>query len=358
MPDYDVAIVGAGPAGAATALRLARAGTRVLLLERSHFERPRVGESLAPEVTPLLRELGVEPPATQPSYGVRSHWGGTGSSSTLTNPHGTGWYVDRAAFDRRLAESAAAAGAELRLDTACRGVAGATSWTLTLSAGATTTARALVDATGRAARLGRHLGADRLAFDRLVAVTAFVPATDPGGFGLVETVPAGWCYSAPAGGGHLVAMLLTDADLGRTGSLTAPEEWRAALGPHTTARLGDVPIPELRTISAASQRLHRPPPTGTAAPGPTWLAVGDAALAQDPITGTGVVRALRSAKTAADVLLGTDPHRFAAYETALDQECTTYLHRRLAFYAAETRWPEAPFWQRRLRTLSARRTSA
>ncbi|WP_035856513.1 FAD-dependent oxidoreductase [Cryptosporangium arvum] len=437
MPDFDVAIVGAGPAGAATALRLARAGARVLLLERSHFENPRVGESLSPEVTPLLRELGVDLPAARPSYGVASHWGGTESSSTLSNPHGTGWYVDRAAFDRHLAEAAAAAGADLRLGTACLGAVRATQWTLTLSGGASATADFLVDATGRAARLGRHLGAERLAFDRLVAITAFVPAPDPGGFGLVETVPAGWCYSAPAGPGHLVTMLLTDADLGRDGSLTTVERWRASLGPHTAARLNDAPIGDLRTISAASQRLHRPRlaaeansaeaagagagagagansagtdparadpagaapgnpadaapgnPAGAAAGNPAgaaaagrrdgyWLAVGDAALAQDPITGTGVLRALRSAATAAEVLLGTDPHRFpaaglpaaglpaaglpaaglAAYEAALDQECTAYLHRRLSFYAAETRWPDAPFWQRRLRTLSARRTSA
>ncbi|MFG1924570.1 FAD-dependent oxidoreductase [Cryptosporangium sp. NPDC048952] len=363
MPNYDVAIVGAGPAGSATALRLARTGARVLLLERSHFERPRVGESLSPDINPLLHDLGIELTGAQPAYGIRSHWGGPAANSNLFNPYGTGWYVDRAAFDRHLAERAAAAGADLRENTACLNVVHDVSWTLTLATGATTTATTLVDATGRTARIGRQLGAERIAFDRLVAVTAFVPATDPGGFGLVETVPEGWCYSAPAGAGRLVAMVLTDADLGRDASLTTPERWRATLGPETAARLADAGITDLHVVSAASQRLHRP--TIDAA----WLAVGDAAMAQDPITGTGVVRALRAAKSAAETVLGGEPlrtgpvppapgtperDRFAAYETALDRETTTYLHRRATYYAAETRWPTAPFWQRRLRTLTAR----
>ena len=46
-----------------------------------------------------------------------------------------------------------------------------------------------------------------------VAVTGFAVDPAPGGFGLVETVPDGWWYSAPAGRGRLVTMLLTDADL-------------------------------------------------------------------------------------------------------------------------------------------------
>lgn len=373
MPHYDVAVVGAGPAGSATALRLARAGARVLLLERSHFEHPRVGESLSPEINPLLRELGVELSGAQQAHGIRSCWGGTGSTSHLFSPYGTGWYVDRAAFDRRLAGAAASAGADLRVGTACLDVVHEGAWTLVLTGGATATAQTVVDATGRAARIGRRLGAERLAFDRLVAVTAFVPAAEPGGFGLVETVPEGWCYSAPAGRGRLVAMVLTDADLVRDAALTTPERWRAALGPETAERLAGAAPPGLRVVSAASQRLRRRAGADhgdgvgvgvgdrvdEVRRGGRWLAVGDAASAQDPITGTGVVRALRAARAAADTLLGGDrlpapgQDGLAAYETALDRECTAYLHRRADYYAAETRWPTAPFWQRRLRMLTA-----
>ncbi|MFI5954423.1 FAD-dependent oxidoreductase [Cryptosporangium sp. NPDC051539] len=347
MSEFDVAIVGAGPAGSATARRLALAGCRVVLVERSRFGTPRVGESLSPSVTPLLAALGVRESfanlAPQESYGVRSSWGGRGesSSSTMVDPHGPGWYVDRAAFDRMLAAAAAAAGASLRLGVVCREVE--PGWVVRLSTGEPVSARVLVDATGRAARLGRRRDAERIAFDRLVAVTGFAPDPAPGGFGLVETVPEGWWYSAPAGASRLVTMLLTDADLSRDRRLTVRDRWLARLGSRTAARL-TAEVGTLRVVPARSQRLHR---REVAAP---WIAVGDAAFAVDPITGDGVAKALRGAETAAGAvlaLLDGDAGPLAAYEAALDRECTHYLRRRLDFYAAEARWPEAPFWNRR-----------
>jgi len=56
---FDAAVIGAGPSGSATARWLALWGYRVALVERSRFESPRIGESLAPIVQPLLRDLGV-----------------------------------------------------------------------------------------------------------------------------------------------------------------------------------------------------------------------------------------------------------------------------------------------------------
>src|SRR5262245_55026545 len=59
-PRYDVAVVGAGPAGAATATHLARAGWRVVLVDRALFPRDKpCAESLSPAAEPLLAELGA-----------------------------------------------------------------------------------------------------------------------------------------------------------------------------------------------------------------------------------------------------------------------------------------------------------
>lgn len=59
--DADVAVIGAGPAGAATALYAARAGRRVLLIDKQAFPRDKpCGEGLMPSGRPPLRELGLE----------------------------------------------------------------------------------------------------------------------------------------------------------------------------------------------------------------------------------------------------------------------------------------------------------
>ena len=169
---FDVIVAGAGPAGSATAIHLARAGRRVLLVERSGYERMRMGETLPPAVNPLLAELGVladcRDSATCPSYETASAWGGdeVADRSFIFSPHGHGWHVDRAAFDAPLAERAVAAGAVRR-----RGTWWARAWLTDDGVavevdGAPIAADHLVDATGRAARLARQLGAQAQAVRR------------------------------------------------------------------------------------------------------------------------------------------------------------------------------------------------
>lgn len=57
--DYDVGIIGGGPAGSALASYLAKAGVKCALFESEVFERPHVGESLVPATTPVLLEIGA-----------------------------------------------------------------------------------------------------------------------------------------------------------------------------------------------------------------------------------------------------------------------------------------------------------
>nr|WP_238351200.1 FAD-dependent oxidoreductase [Kribbella shirazensis] len=357
FPAYDVVVAGGGPAGAATARRLALAGHTVALLERSHFERPRVGETLAPSLQPLLRDLGVwerycalDP---LPSWGTRSIWSSAvpAEHSHLESGYGCGWHVDRRLFDRMLFDAAAGAGAEVSLGTSvvnCRYESG--SWQLTCSGGRRLTSRVLIDATGRSATIGRSLGARRFAIDRLVGITAQWTDVDVTveRYLLIESVPDGWWYTAPLPGNTMVAMLMTDADICRHHHLSASKPWRTHLQSTTAtalrvdgARLPTTP----RVYSAASHRLIRP---GDTRP---WFAVGDAALAVDPISGSGVPRALRTAEaaatTAAQLLTHpADATPVTSYESTRNTECTTYLSTRADYYDAALPHP-TPFWTRR-----------
>jgi hypothetical protein len=81
------------------------------------------------------------------------------------------------------------------------------------------------------------------------------------------------------------------------------------------------------------------------------LCVGEAALACDPITGDGIVRALRSGIFAsyaiADWLRRGEARGLARYRLMLQREFTTYRELRRDYYAHERRWPDSPFWWRR-----------
>jgi flavin-dependent dehydrogenase len=366
---FDVAVVGAGPAGSALARRLAWLGVRVVLIERSRFDQPRVGESMAPVLQARLRELGLWDHFVAltplPSWGTRSAWGEAEAAahSHLTSPWGCGWHVERSAFDRMLAEGAQQAGAVLMTGTAVqRCTWGDRAWRLQITPGPDEfETRVLVDATGRRMQIGRALGATRVVYDRLVGVAlAFSPVRgDARGHLLVETAEPGWWYSAPLpdatdepGRDTMMLMLMTDADLCAQQGLARRDGWQQALRATrlTHARVnGAAPCGKPQVHLAHSQRLaHR---DAEPQQGP-WLAVGDAALAVDPVSGSGVPRSLANACLAAvSAFEMLDKPRRArdvrdAYDLAVERDCNLYLHERAAYYDIERRW-QSPFWQRR-----------
>src|SRR3954466_2877942 len=61
VPDFDVAIIGGGPAGSSMACYLAKAGVKCVVFERELFPRPHVGESLVPSSTRVFKDLDFLP---------------------------------------------------------------------------------------------------------------------------------------------------------------------------------------------------------------------------------------------------------------------------------------------------------
>lgn len=109
---YDVVIVGAGPAGAAAALRLARAGADVCIIERARFPRTKpCGEYLSPGAVRMLEALGVAQtlsPHAATLRGIRLFGSGTTAELPFSAP---AWSLPRAMLDSALLEAAVDAGA-------------------------------------------------------------------------------------------------------------------------------------------------------------------------------------------------------------------------------------------------------
>lgn len=118
----SVAIIGAGPSGAVAAANLVRAGHEVVVLERETFPRFSIGESLLPQSMTFLEEAGlleaVQQAGFQHKNGAAFERRGQHFSFDFEDKFspgwGTTWQVQRARFDKILADGAADAGADIR----------------------------------------------------------------------------------------------------------------------------------------------------------------------------------------------------------------------------------------------------
>jgi len=111
----DVAIIGAGPAGSSVALRLARAGYQVAIIERSKFPRAKVcGDYLCAGVKSGLKDLGVDAPVLAGAHSIRSiELHGFGAHARLQLPETDAASLPRSVFDDRLLTLARGAGVQL-----------------------------------------------------------------------------------------------------------------------------------------------------------------------------------------------------------------------------------------------------
>ena len=127
----DVAVIGAGPSGAVVSALLRRHGYRVCVLEKQHFPRFVIGESLLPHCMEMLEEAGMAravaaTPGFQYKNGAAFTWGERYTCFEFTDKFtpgpGTTFQVQRAVFDKVLIDEAAKQGVDVRFGhgvTAC-----------------------------------------------------------------------------------------------------------------------------------------------------------------------------------------------------------------------------------------------
>jgi menaquinone-9 beta-reductase len=331
----DVIVVGAGPSGSTAAAILARAGCRVLVLDRARFPRPKpCGDYLNPGCGSVLSRIGAweaVAASSAPVAGMRLV-AADGTRAPATFSAGRGCALPRAALDHLLVMHAAAAGASVVEDAAVVGVdreARRVRVTVDRGRGRVRTERhqasVVIGADGLGSRVARAIGAGTPLRQGRFAVGGYLEGLAPDNgdgdrrpYGELHLARDRYCGVAyfPDGRAN-VTIALSRREL-RT--------WWGALEPRYWATLRTFPGLRDRVTSATLVG-------GLRATGPLAfcrrravsrgvLLAGDAAGFLDPMTGQGIYLALRGGELAADAVAralggsGATPRNLAGYERA------------------------------------------
>lgn len=362
MIQTDVLILGGGPSGLSAALALLQdRQLKVVMIDKGKGRAIPVGEHLQPPARSYLKKLDAlacfEQQAHSASHSVASAWGSDllYYKDYFTTFSGTGWHLDRAVFEEGLTALAIERGMQhlsgLRFSHAEEVDYG---WLVSLSAPTSKLqikSRIVIDASGRNAIFAKKQGAEKIAVDRLNAVTCLFSGDSNQRASqydsMVESVAQGWWYSASLKDSRLMVSFMTDKPLIQELRLHKEENFLSLLdqSQHTQQRTKDRLLQVSPKIQDASSYLLHP------CYGDNWLAVGDAACGYDPLSAMGLCKALQSGIQAAEAIMQQDsnqPAAFAEYavqvKTAFHEFCTG----KMTMYSNEQRWTNSPFWQNRL----------
>lgn len=339
----DVLIAGGGPAGAVAATVLARAGARVLVLERARFPRPKLcGDTLNPGALAVLARLGLGS-VLGPSLPV--------AGMIVTGEDGvrvegryagvTGRAIARRDLDWGLLMAAAGAGARIEQEVLVQGPlvdssghdVGVGGLLIKAADGRPLRipARVVIAADGRYSRVARALGLSRSASrPRRWAIGGYFENVDGmSAFGEMHVRAAHYIGVAPLPSGVTNACVVTPEPPGRSSADFLTRTLRS--DPQLGGRFAGA-----RMVSDATC-LGPLAVDSSAAGAPGLLLAGDAAGFVDPMTGDGLRFALRGAELAAHEALHALEHGFGSAHVRL-------LSARRREFAAKWRFNRTMRW--------------
>ena len=332
----DVLVVGAGPAGTATAIHLARAGASVLLTDRARFPRDKpcgggvTGRALrqAPcDITPVVERV-VD------TFELRLHHR---RSFRRTSAEPLIMMTQRRRLDAYLAEQAVAAGARFRDGAKVERIVIGENGVAASVGGESVTADVLVGADGSNGTVAKAAGLNA-GIDRGIALEGNVPWSllDERRFASTAVVEIG----APAGGYGWLFPKGDHANLGVGGWAREGPRLRDHLARLARAYSVDPDaITDLRGHQLPMRRIGASTPASARV-----VLVGDAAGLVDPLSGDGMYEAFVSARLAAEAIVAGEPESYpAALARALDHHAGASWTAKRAL----DRHPAVCFWAAR-----------
>ncbi|GJJ10939.1 hypothetical protein Clacol_005168 [Clathrus columnatus] len=371
-----VIIIGDGIAGCATALALASLGNNIslLVLDDADPGSFKIGESLPAEARRILPYLhpNVLSQLEQDTFdgihtkctGTASAWGSSElqESFTIMNPFGSSWHLDRAGFDeslRSIVKSVCEKNKNNKLEKIkFTGVEKSKErWTVFAKDPGVEQqyqAKWLVDASGRKASLGRAI----IKNDSLFATYAFFTSltTDSDHRTLIESTETGWWYTSQLSNQTRVVVYHTD---NRNPSSKQARKWGGFLDllHGNTQHISDLlsgndyqPVLDgnfPRGTPACSSYLEPPGDENQC-----WIAVGDAAMAFDPLSSQGMITAMKMGLVVARTIsrnLKTEPQEVKDVTPSFKETFASVIsdyERKKKYFYSQTQF-SGEFWKKR-----------
>lgn len=348
----DVLVVGGGPAGSTAAMCAARAGMRVVLIEKAMHPRFHVGESFLPRTLELIRSLGLEEdlsriPRTRKVGASLMFADDAGPmdfffEDGLLSRGSESFNVERAPFDAMLLHAAARAGADVREGVTVEEIESLQAGDVRVrTSEGMVQARLLMDASGQGTVVGRKLGTRRgIAGFQKVAyfghLHGIARREEPrGGMPIFAMCEEGWFWLIPLDGGRTSVGAVLDASVARVAGVPARRMLRWACGrcPSVWSLVGEADMSAANRVLADFSYACAP------YAGDGYVLVGDSAVFIDPVFSTGVCLGMESgvmaAKLAPEMLAGGARARRAEaeYHAFVDGVSSLYLRLVRGFYA-------------------------